>query len=1004
MTDISETAYPRLRADIGPKALADGYRPSNEEIEFARAQTTSPIRRVAMLIQLKVLQNIGYFPLLRDVPSAISDFVAVNAAFSRALSPEELSSCDGSSVRQPVLKALREYRGIRVFDKENHAWLRAKAEAAAESMYLTSDLINVLLEELVRHRFELPPFPLLDKLAQTGRNEVNDRYLDELGASISDAAKKQIDELFDVRSGMSTTSWQQLKREPKKPTRIETIEYVKHVRWLMALSRLLPALKMSIPKLRHLQEWAYREDAADMKKLRPNRRYALSAILIKSRLSKAFDDVGDLFVRLMANLENLAKKKLLDYQDEQQKEKDALIGQLSDMLSALLVEVSAPERIKAIERSLIDTPEALLARCKALLAYANRNHYPFLVESYDSPRSQLFNCLDVITIRSTTEDKSTERWVELLKSRLRHSKKATLELKELDISARSDFKWMADQMRELVLVKAEPRRAVTHANRKALEVAIFLLVKQELSSGDLYIEYGDEYRDWREEMVTPAEYADDIKEYSDIAGIETDGAKLVAQLKSEMTALALAIDQRWPENEHVKIVDGRPTVKRLSKQERPPEVKALDKMIGERMPEIGILECFSDVAKWLDLPRLFKPLSGKDTRIEDMHSRFVLTTVCFGCNLGPSQTERSTKRLSRKQVAWLNSRVVTEELIERANTEVVNAYAKFDLPKFWGGGTAVSVDGTKWDLYEQNLFSQMHIRYGGYGGLGYYVISDTYIALYSRFNTCGSHESNYMLDWFMANRSDIKPDTVHGDTHSQNYAGYALAYLLGIKLMPRIKGLGDYTFYRPSREVKFKNIGELFTDSVDWDLIETHLPDMLKVIFSLRRGKVTASTVLRRIGAHSRKNRLYAAFRELGAVVRTMFLLRYLDDLALRHAIHAAANKSEEFNAFVKWVFFGGEGTIAENIRSEQQKLVRYGMLAANMVMLHNVHHMTRVISDLMKEGVMVTAEIAEGLSPYRGKHINRFGFYDDEEYKTPEQMETKLSGIQPAKKKHEVA
>ena len=66
------------------------------------------------------------------------------------------------------------------------------------------------------------------------------------------------------------------------------------------------------------------------------------------------------------------------------------------------------------------------------------------------------------------------------------------------------------------------------------------------------------------------------------------------------------------------------------------------------------------------------------------------------------------------------------------------------LPKFWGSGKRVSADGTKWDLYEQNLLSEYHIRYGGYGGIGYYHVSDTYIALFSHFIPCGVWEAVYI--------------------------------------------------------------------------------------------------------------------------------------------------------------------------------------------------------------------------------------------------------------------
>ena len=140
--------------------------------------------------------------------------------------------------------------------------------------------------------------------------------------------------------------------------------------------------------------------------------------------------------------------------------------------------------------------------------------------------------------------------------------------------------------------------------------------------------------------------------------------------------------------------------------------------------------------------------------------------------------------------------------------------------------------------------------------------------------------------------------------------------------------------------------------------------------------KPWAVHILRRLGTYSRKNKLYFAFRELGKAIRTMFLLRYVDDVEIRKAIQAATNKSEEFNGFVKWVFFGGEGIIAENILHEQRKIVKYNQLVANMIILHNVDQMSRILTDLMREGVELTPEVLGGLSPYRTSHINRFGDY----------------------------
>ena len=327
-------------------------------------------------------------------------------------------------------------------------------------------------------------------------------------------------------------------------------------------------------------------------------------------------------------------------------------------------------------------------------------------------------------------------------------------------------------------------------------------------------------------------------------------------------------------------------------------------------------------------------------------------------------------------MAWLNLKQVSEERLDKAIVKVINAYNKFELPSYWGTGKHASADGTQWKLYEQNLLSEHHIRYGGYGGIGYYHVSDTYIALYSHFIPCGVYEGNYILDGMMGNESDIQPDTVHGDTQAQSYPVFGLAHLLGINLMPRIRGLKDLVFYRPDKRTSYQHIDALFSDTINWKLIETHLPDMLRVAISIKLGKITASTILRRLGTYSRKNKLYFAFRELGKVIRTTFLLRYIGDIDLRQTIQAATNKSEEFNGFTKWIFFGGQGIIAENIQHEQRKVIKYNHLVANMVILHNVERMTRVLKDLKAEGGTISPELLAGLSPYRTSHINRFGDY----------------------------
>jgi TnpA family transposase len=245
---------------------------------------------------------------------------------------------------------------------------------------------------------------------------------------------------------------------------------------------------------------------------------------------------------------------------------------------------------------------------------------------------------------------------------------------------------------------------------------------------------------------------------------------------------------------------------------------------------------------------------------------------------------------------------------------------------------------------------------------------------------CGVWEAVYILDGLLQHRAEIRPDTLHADTQGQSETVLGLAYLFAMQLMPRIRHWQDLTLYAPSERfatAQITHIRELLSDTADWSLIHMHLPDMLRVALSISQGKSRSSTILRKLGTESRKNRLYLACRALGRVVRTIFLLRFMHEEDLRRTISAATNLAEAWNGFVQWVACGGEGVIRQNNREEPRQIIRYNHRVANLVVCHHVVSMTRVLQNLIDADYPVTPEIIARLSPYQTEHINRFGHYE---------------------------
>jgi TnpA family transposase len=308
---------------------------------------------------------------------------------------------------------------------------------------------------------------------------------------------------------------------------------------------------------------------------------------------------------------------------------------------------------------------------------------------------------------------------------------------------------------------------------------------------------------------------------------------------------------------------------------------------------------------------------------------------------------------------------------------MIRGYRRLRLPTVWGDGKTAAAAGTKFSLYQENLLSEYHVRYGGYSGIAYHHVSDTYIALFSHFIACGVWEAVYIIDGMLKNQSEIQPEAVSSDTQGQTAPVFGLAYLLGIQLWPRIRNWKDLVFYRPTKDARYQHLMPLFKGVIDWELIERHWQDMLQVILSIKAGKVLPSTLLRKLTNYSRKNKLYQAFRELGRVIRTLFLLRFISDEKFRRHITATTNKVEAYNRFTKWLTFGGEeGVIPENDPDEQEKRIKYTDVVANAVIYQNVVDMTRVLTELSQEGFSMTREDLAALSPYLTHHIRRFGDY----------------------------
>ncbi len=853
---------------------------------------------------------------------------------------------------------------------------------AAHTMSDPADLINVAIEVLSNAKIELPAFSRIDRLVGHERQAIHEQLYSKITGTLDSDQRQILEALLEVEKGERITGFAQMKQTPGPATLGHFRAWADRLMQLDSILNPKPFFEgIAYTKVRQFAAEASAYALGDIRGVNNKaKRYTLLLSLLHETQAKTRDELIDMFLRRMKGVHHSAQNKLRELQEKHRKLEESLMGVLGQVIQRADTSDSN-EALGQQVRDLFDDQggiEAMTDQFKLVTAYHHNNYLPLLWSAHANHRAVIFRVLDQIKINSSTQDQSLLRALRFVRQ-YRHSRKNSL-------PAEIDLRFASQRWQTFVYTKEDGRLML---DRRALEVCVFSHVAEALAGTDLYVEDSGEYADYRQQLLSLSECEERLPEYCQSLGLPACSDDFVASLKKRLTALASKVDQKFPGNGDFSIDDdGVPHLKRQKASSLPEGLDDFKSEVYSRMPEHHLLDILKDVQHGSNYTKHFGPPSGSDSKIADAGVRYLFTVFGYGCNLGASQTARHAPGdINPQNLRRINAQHINASKLEAALNEVINEYSRFELPGFWGKSNVVIADGTQMELRRNTLMGEQHIRYGGFGGIAYHHISSEYIALFSHFISCGVWEAVYILDALLLNKSVYHPDTIHADTHGQSEPVFALAYLLGIKLYPRMRTWNDVAFYRPDKKTKYHHIDSLFTQTVDWPLIETHWKDIMQVVLSIQAGKVLPSMLLRKLNSNNRRNKLYQAYRELGRVTRTLFLLRYISEADFRQTIRAETTKVESYNDFQDWITFGGQ-IIKSGDPVEQAKQIKYSNLVANSIMLHNVADLTKVLATMAKEGYTITKELVASLSPFIRDQIRRFGRYDVDMNQLPPDLE----------------
>ncbi len=984
MASINRTAYPRLYRQLTQDELLIYYALTGDEKTVIKASAKGQRQVLTIAVLLKTRQHLGYFPSLSDIPDQVIQFVA------EQLITDEKSAFIKKTVQRASLSryrtAIRAHLGSKSYSAYGRPCVTDAIQAAALTMSDPADLINVAVECLIKANIELPAFSTLDRLAGHIRQIVHQQLYVKITGTLTRKQQDILESLLIVLPDKSVTQFNLLKQSPGTPTLSNVRLWIDHLQDIEALLDPSPFLTNTPhTKVRQFAAQAEALEVSDILDIRqPGKRHTLLLCLLRQAQTRTRDELAEMFLRRMRRTRNAALEKLRNIHDRHREVEEDLVSTLGQILYKATINKHSTQELGADVLSILETCGGvghLLEQYDTVSAYHQNNYLPLLWKIHVPNRSALFRLLTLLDIRSANQD---TRLTEALAFVITHrSMRRDFLPTDIDIS------FLSKKWHNFVTADENNQRGF---DRRSLEVCVLLQVSNALACGDLYVEYSETYNDPRTQMLSWEECQDRLSNYCSGVGLADNPVKFIARLKEQLARVATKVDAGFPDNTELTIdLAGTPHLKRQAKTADPEKLKAFQKAVRSRMPERHLLDILKNTNHWASYTRHFGPPSGSDPKLLDAAMKYIFAVFGNGCFLGDSQTARhAPSPIDRQTLRRINAQHINGENLEAGLTDLINEYARFQLPAHWGDGGAAITDGTHIALTENTLLGERHIRYGGYGGIAYHHIADNYVALFSNFIACGVWEAVYIFDGLLQNKSNIQANTLHADTHGQSEPVFGLAHMLGIKLFPRMRTWNDVKFYRPTKGTRYKHIDALFTDTIDWELIERHWQDLMQIVLSIQAGKILPSLILRKLSSKNRKSKLYRAFRELGRVKRTIFLLRYISEHDFRFSIRAETTKIESFHSFLDWIAFGGT-VIKSGDPIEQAKRVKYMDIVANAIMLHNVVDLTTVLNGMTEEGVVVTPELIRFLSPYMREHILRFGKWmldmDDESPALPTEL-----------------
>ncbi|HQS85027.1 MAG TPA: DUF4158 domain-containing protein [Alphaproteobacteria bacterium] len=663
MISIERTAYPRLNINriISQKHLHTLYTLNSHDIDHITNTIRIKNLHLHYSLQLKTFQNLGYFIGPDQIPPAIENYLRKQLNIhSKTNIP--ITNATLYKYRQTI----RQYLGVIPWGtKGSESGIRIAIKAAyqaAKTLNMPADIVNVVIEELRKHHFELPAFSTLCRLVKHVRYRVNSSLFQSVFEKLQQQNKIQIlEDILKVPEGKVYSSYQMLKKSPKTPRINDFKELIRHHIWLLSFGDMIPLIKeISIPKRLQFSQEAKSLDISNLMDISEEKRYTLVACLIDYTQKKTKDNLAEVFCKTMSTTHKRARSELEKLREKNTEQTQDLAFFVRNILGNFQDNDQDPKSFLENTKASIESKggvEEMIQTCDHIIACNSKQHHPLLWKYFKVRRSALFDVLENMNLGSSTQN---EQLMKALNFLISHRSKRS---ETMQAPADLNLNFISEIWHQLVY-EGPPQKGIL--NRRFFEVCIFTYISYELHSGDVFIEGADEFSDYRDSLMSLEECDEILKNNPEEFKLFLNGKQFLQNLKEEFTQKVQDFDDLYPLMTDFVIDDkGIPFLKKVPTQK--PTLKTLELVehIQDNMPERNLLDILCITHHSTNWGFSFGPISGSEPRLENPIDRYILNTFCYGTGMGPTQTSKHVRTyITPHMLSWINQRHVNIQFLD----------------------------------------------------------------------------------------------------------------------------------------------------------------------------------------------------------------------------------------------------------------------------------------------------------------------------------------------------